>query len=214
MAISRRGLTGSRGFTLLELLIAITILSLIITISYSALRLGTKSWNESIKNINKNSNTRSAVEMLKNKLEHFYPIYWSNNAKRILSFAGDEDSIRFIAPSPQGRELGEYFEYLFVINRGLSNTTLELFYEPHNPDNDTFVVDENSSSREILTNLSNAKFLYFGQPDNNQEEDWLSDWPDEYALFPKAIHVTLTGHENANIDIDMVIKLQSELHNI
>lgn len=209
-----KGSANSSGFTLLELLVSITVLSLIITISYSALRLGTRSWDASIKIINNNTNTRSAVELMKNKLEHIYPIYWNNDAKRILSFAGDEESFKFIAPSPQGRELGEYFEYMFVINRNLSNASLELFYEPHNPEDNSFAVDRYSPSREILNNLSDIKFLYYGQPDNNRFEDWFAEWPDDFASFPLAVQVIITGQENMDLDINMVIKIQSELFQI
>lgn len=204
----------SCGFTLLELLVSITILSLIITISYSALRLGARSWDASIKNINNNSNKRSAIELIKNKVEHIYPIYWKKNTKQVLAFQGDEVSVQFIAPSPQGREVNEYFEYLFVINESLTETSLELYFEPHNPGADEFSVNRNSPGREILTGLSNAKFAYYGKPELNGQEDWFAEWVDDFTSLPTAIQIILTGQENTDINIDMVIQFQSELYQL
>ncbi len=214
LARHRKGKYINYGFTLLELLVSITILSLIITISYSALRLGTKSWDASIKNINKNSSSRSAIDLIKNKIEHIYPIYWKKNAKRVLAFQGDEESIKFIAPSPQGREVGEYFEYLFVINKGLSHASIELFYEPHLPDDDDFFVSRDSPSREILNGLKAAKFAYYGAAENNSKDEWFAEWSDSFVSFPSAVQIIMDGQEETDIDMEFVIKLQSELYQL
>ena len=201
----------SYGFTLLELLVSITILSLIITISYSALRLGTKSWDASINNINNNTATRSAIDLIKNKLEHIYPIYWKKDTRRALAFQGDEERIMFIAPSPQGREVGEYFEYMLVVNKSQNGTSMELFYEPHSPGDDEFSVDEESPYREILTGLKDARFSFYGKPENNAEEEWFVEWKDEFISLPSAVQVVMVAKEGAGINREFIIQLQSEL---
>ncbi len=202
---------GSSGFTLLELLVSITILSLIITISYSALRIGAKSWDASITNINNNSDKRSAIELIKNKLEHAYPIYWKNNTNKILAFAGNEERLQFIAPSPQGRELYEYFEYLLVFDKGATETSLELFFEPHKPDSNEFSVTKDSPSRSIIKGLSNTGFSYYGKPEVNGEEDWYTEWTDEFISLPSVVRVVMAGGENADINLDIAINLRSKL---
>ena len=214
MASHKNTAMSCHGFTLLELLVSITILSLIITISYSALRMGTKSWDASIAKIEKNTNKRSAIALLKNKIEHIYPIVWEVNAKKSLAFQGSEESMQFIAPSPQGREFGEYFEYMFVINKGLSETTLELYYEPHYPGSDEFLVNRNSPYREILAKLKDAKFSYFGKPDNNSQEEWFDEWENDFSLMPSAVEIKLTGLDENDIDIDLTISIQSEVHQL
>lgn len=210
----KQGKKTSNGFTLLELLVSITILSLIITISYSALRMGTRSWDASIVKIEANTKKRSALALIKNKIEHIYPIVWNVDARQVLAFEGSEDSLRFIAPSPQGRELGEYFEYLFIANRNQSETSLELYFEPHYPGTDEFTVSDSSPYREILSQLNSARFSYFGKPDMNSQEDWYTEWNSESSIYPSAILVNLSSEQENAVNVEITIKIQTDMHQI
>jgi general secretion pathway protein J len=202
------------GFTLLELMVSITILSLIITISYSALRMGTRSWDASIQNIDKNTNIRSAIELIKNKVEQIYPMDWRVNGKQVIAFQGDREAVKFIAPSPQGRELGEYFEYFFVIDKGMEDSKLMLYYEPHDPDVDEFLVNWESPNRVILDGLKGGSFAFFGKTSTNNQEEWSENWGEDSRTLPSAVQIILTGQEEQGINIDIVVKLRSELHQL
>jgi general secretion pathway protein J len=201
-----------KGFTLLELLVSIMILSLIVTISYSALRLGSKSWEGAIRVINKSSDIRSTVQVIRKKLEQIYPIYWKQDNKRILSFLGDEDGMRFIAPSPEGREVGEYYEYYLVANRGASGNSLVLFYAPHNPDSEYFEVSKNSSNRIILDDLNTISFSYFGYQDQNKDATWNEYWNDDASSFPSLIQIKITGKNNLDLALDLIIRIRSGIY--
>jgi hypothetical protein len=110
--------------------------------------------------------------------------------------------------------VGEYFEYFFVIDKAMSDTRLELFYAPHYPGNDEFSVNFDSPSRIILNGLEDAKFAFYGNPTANEQAEWFDHWDDRYDNLPRAIQIVLKGKDGLNLDVDMVVKLQSELYQL
>lgn len=87
----------AHGFTLLELLVAMIILSLIMTIAFSALRVGIKSWNLSAQRLNESADLRAAYRFIANKITHCYPMTWRTGQKEMPAFEGDAQGFKLIA---------------------------------------------------------------------------------------------------------------------
>ncbi len=213
MARTRFRVTGKDlGFTLLELLVSIVILSLIITISYSALRLGSRTWQGTANIITKNSTTRFAEQFIRKKIEQIYPIYWNDGATRIIAFQGEEDGLKFIAPAPQGREVVEYYEY-YVTNERQDDGSLSLllYFEPHDPSKNGFKVTRNSPNRKILSRLDKVKYLYYGSQDKNSPLEWNDVWDDTTKTYPSIIKIEITSEEKMESWLDIAVELRSKI---
>jgi general secretion pathway protein J len=208
-----RVLDRPAGFTLLELLVSIVILSLIVTISYSALRVGSRSWQATTNIINTNSTSRFAVQFIRTKMEQLYPIYWLDGGRRLVAFQGEEDSVKFIAPAPQGREANEYFEYYLVTDtQDDGSLSLVLFFEPHDPSRQSFEVNRNSPYREILSNLEAVKYSYYGYQQKTKMQDWRENWEESSKDYPTLIKIEMDSQEFMNKKIDIAVDIRSEIN--
>jgi general secretion pathway protein J len=201
------------GFTLLELLVSIVILSLIVTISYSALRVGSRSWQSTAKIISKNSASRFAEQFIRKKIEQIYPLYWSDNQKKSIAFQGDEEGLKFIAPAPQGRETVEYYEY-YIAKERLEDGSLSLllYFEPHDPSNKGFKVARNSPHRKILTQLETVKYLYYGVTENSRSFEWNDVWEDTSSTYPSMVKIEITSQGSMEPSLDIAVEPRSKIN--
>jgi prepilin-type N-terminal cleavage/methylation domain-containing protein len=202
------------GFTLLELLVSIVILSLIVTIAYSALTVGSRSWQGAAGTIKENSTIRFAVQFIRKKIEQIYPIYWKDGVKQVLAFQGEEDGVKFIAPAPQGRETVEYYEYYIATEQeDLDRLSLMLFFEAHDPSEQGFKVSRDSPHRKILPDLAMVRYTYFGSQENSEMLDWYHVWDDESKAYPMLIKLEMISVDKQESWLEIAVEPRSQLNN-
>lgn len=90
--------TRPHGFTLVELLIALVMLSVITLLLYSGLRLGSRAW-EGVETVSERStDLRLARNFIARSLRQALPIKLSVNGREQLVFSGKQDRLEFVAP--------------------------------------------------------------------------------------------------------------------
>ncbi|MBU3947907.1 MAG: prepilin-type N-terminal cleavage/methylation domain-containing protein [Proteobacteria bacterium] len=86
---------NSCGFTLLELLISISILVIIVIIAGSCIRLGYRSVNAGEKKMDSLERLRSSMRIVDAQLQSQVPLTYDGEDGRRFYFEGDETSLRF-----------------------------------------------------------------------------------------------------------------------
>jgi general secretion pathway protein J len=91
------------GFTLVELLVALTVLALLMVLLFGGLRFGTRAWEQSTRNNSATEDTRSAQMFLRKTLERACPrrVPSDNGTPPAVDFSGTPQSLEFLAPAPQ-----------------------------------------------------------------------------------------------------------------
>ena len=92
----------SKGFTLIEVLIGMTLLSLMVVLLFSSLAIGAKSWEQGEKKI-ANVNEIAVVQHFFNlHLAHATPQWndFDSEKERVFSFQGKKDALQFVAGFP------------------------------------------------------------------------------------------------------------------
>ena len=100
-------LKNQRGFTLLELILAMSIVAIIVALGLGGVRLGISAREVGEQKVDTYQRLRIITEQLKQKLQSTYPVFVSQidgvpgitaptSSKRILAFEGNADSIRFV----------------------------------------------------------------------------------------------------------------------
>lgn len=93
------------GFTLLELLISMTILALIFVAVLGAIRVGSKSWEGGEQRAEENQRTRTLFDTLAKELTMIYPLRVKKQDRQALAFLGQSDSLLFATlPQSYGAE--------------------------------------------------------------------------------------------------------------
>lgn len=88
------------GFTLLEVLISMTILALIFVAVLGAIQVGSKSWESGEQRAEENQRTRTLFDSLARELTMLYPLRVKDQDRDIIAFHGKSDSLAF-ATLPQ-----------------------------------------------------------------------------------------------------------------
>ncbi|MBT5027536.1 MAG: type II secretion system protein [Nitrospinaceae bacterium] len=99
------------GFTLLEMILSISIVAIIVALGLGGVRLGVSARDVGEQKVDTYQRLRIIIEQLTQKLQSTYPVFISqkdgvpigqgaNSKKRILAFEGKSDSIRFVTFSP------------------------------------------------------------------------------------------------------------------
>jgi len=166
------------GFTLLELLVAMTLLALLSVVLMAGLRFGANIWRKSeSKNIDANT-IRTAQRTLAGALDRVYPKYVvSDPTHEFVVFDGTSKRLSFLSTAaPSGHIARDTLE---VIGTG-PDAALRLSSAPE--------LGGASSATTLLTRLSSAEFSYFGLLGGERAPSWHAVWRNQRAL-PSLIRV-------------------------
>lgn len=87
------------GFTLLELLVAITLIGLVLVALYGGLRVGMNSWESGEARAEAINRQRLVQEFLRRQLAQSVTVHIANErGERLVRFAGQASAIEFVAP--------------------------------------------------------------------------------------------------------------------
>ena len=91
----RRHISSGRGFTLLELLISLTLLVVIIVIAMGAMRLGSRSVVAGERKMTDRERFRTVLSLIDAQIQSQLPLTYEESGSRKYYFRGDEKTLRF-----------------------------------------------------------------------------------------------------------------------
>lgn len=175
------------GFTLLELLIAITILGLLATILFGGLRFGTRVWNTGDQALERFSEVQSAYEVMRRALTRAVPLASviaagaDADAGEIGLFEGGGQGLRFLGPAPAAAMPGSIYQFALQAEGDDERKQLVLSVRPLQ------ALGEKAKSRDtsrvvLLDDVRRIRFAYFGEAPEGDTPAWLSAWEDGQGL--------------------------------
>ena len=92
----------STGFTLVEMLLAMTLMSMLLALAYGGLRASTRATDRGQVILEESSRIRMAHQFVRKQLNQMIPLVFmeSEDEQQGTVFAGSSDKIRFVAPMP------------------------------------------------------------------------------------------------------------------
>lgn len=188
---------AQQGFTLLELLIAITLLGLIMTALFGGLRLAARSWDAGEVRVDRATHLRAVTRFLKNELNSIYPMRWKKSTTPALAFIGEKDSIQFIGQLPSHFEIGGLRLISFSMEAQDKSQTLIMKSAARHADDIDFTSLETAEKTTLMEEIEEMEFSYFGAETLEAEPKWLTRWQDPQRL-PNLIKVTLKPKSSAH----------------
>ncbi len=94
--------SDSRGFSLIEIVLAVSILAVVVLLATSALRVGMRAWEAGQRRVDLQQESRALVELLSETLTGAFPYQGriGLSPERIVLFEGDTDEVRFVTSAP------------------------------------------------------------------------------------------------------------------
>lgn len=198
------------GFTLLEIMVAMVVLTLIVTTAFGALRLGERSWESGLEHSSKTENLRTVSGVLQRLFSQILPLSWSENTETTLAFNGEQQHLRFIGPAPQHHGATGLFEYSLSLEQHQNSNRLMLYYRLHNPDINGFAVEGSDREEVVLVEeLKSASFSYFGSPIAKDPAQWHTHWNSDAETFPMLVHVQIVSQARQDQWPDLLLTLHS-----
>lgn len=187
-------MTRIRGFTLLELTIALVLLALMSGVLYGALGMAGKSVDRGEAKVEATAGMRLAQEFLRAQLEMQHPLRMHKVQEFPLLFAGDREQLRYAAPLPPRVAAGGIWYYRISVARDDARSPLVL--ERITPDiNGARVPEFSDPERSILAvDIAEIRFAYFGR-DANATDDVAPSWRDRWdnpQRLPLLVRIDVT----------------------
>ena len=183
------------GFTLVELLLAITLMSMLLALAYGGLRASARATDRGQVILEESGRIRMAHQFVRKQLNQMVPLVFleSEDQQERTIFEGNADMIRFVGPmpgylgfgGPQVQELalvsGEHGLALV-----LSQALLQGFEESDLYERPPIV---------LLDRIDQASFEFLGLDEAGELADWTSDWEDPASL-PLAVSLNIEFEED------------------
>lgn len=189
----------SAGFTLVELLLAITLMSMLLGLSYTGLRAATRSAERGEKILVAGGEIRAAHQFMRRQLNQMLPLPFalenSNDEVRVV-FAGDARHIQYVAPMPgylgAGGPQVQLLELVSDDGGGIlqfSNALLQGFEQSRLFDRPPVT---------LLTGVESAGFEFLGRGKDGELAGWVSSW-DQQDTLPVAVRLNLEFREESRL---------------
>ncbi len=213
-------LSENRGFTLMELLVSLVIISVIITIMFSAMRLGIRAWEKG----EKDSDIMDRIHVISRQirsqvasacLEEILDMDTGNKAVP-FGFRGGQDSIEFLSRYPMSFESRSdlvYVRYLiepsdsggkdlFLVEAPVLFSTMEQF--------DGLRESFSDVKKRLLVKDVQDFEVRFLPTSTKESAGWQDHWGDDEATttsFPKAMQLTFSVK---GIPVEITARVMSE----
>ena len=169
-----------QGFTLLELLISLTILTMVTVIIGAGLRLAMNAWEKGDIETGETQKLRILSSMFSQQLKSVFPYMTEIDSEQVIVFEGDKNSILFVTTTDDILYGG-----LKWIRYDYKDETL-YYKEGLLPDKE--LIDNIEGDEEILdSEIGEVTFEYFVA----HADEWRDSW-DFRDVFPDAVKIKIS----------------------
>jgi|WetSurMetagenome_2_1015567.scaffolds.fasta_scaffold329104_2 prepilin-type N-terminal cleavage/methylation domain-containing protein len=209
---------SDRGFTLLEMLIAVTLVALMSISLWAVFRISIRSWSRGTESIDANQHHRSIMDLVRKQMASAYGLIASpdpqEGLKQQVLFQGKESSMRFI--SLNSLRFHESPGLTFVIyeieqdaSGGFTLVEKEARYLGDLSEQETTA--NQSKPIPIFDNLSSCVIEYFDPQSDNAS--WVREWDGEQLhRLPQAVSITMISQDSKGNSLNrhMVVPIHAE----
>lgn len=198
--MSRIGIAAARneGFTLVELLLALTLMAMLLALAYGGLHAATRATDRGQTVLEDSSRIRMAHQFVHRQLNQLLPLAFaqSEDGSERDVFVGEAQRIRYVAPMPGYLGFGGPQVQELALVRGddglqlvLRHALLQGFEE------------EDLDLRPpipLLDGIDSAEFSFLGLDEEGFLTPWMPSW-DDPSILPEAVALDIEFKEDVYI---------------
>ncbi len=183
----------TRGFTLLELMLSLTILAVIVGMASGALRIGVRAWEKGERDIENHQKQRIVLDLMKRQLMSASPGEFPVGDDESLRLKGDRKTLELVSRRPLSSkniygmvyaryEVGsdeDEGEALTFFEENIAR--LDKDFKPDDVDEDLY--------HELLSGAHRIRFEYL-KGDQDEDPEWRKEWdPEDDEGVPMAVKI-------------------------
>ena len=186
------------GFTIVELLVSLTILTLILAFIPGTLRIGQRVW-EVDRTFERREGLSSFRRHVEQRLAEAMPIYFRSRTGEVrIEFAGEPGRLAFVAPAAAGPAGGGVYHFELTHEGGSGRPPLILRQSLYRVPGDAKTRNDDPSLAAAATaeqrsrvGVAGLAFRYFGASEPERPPQWQSQWIQRDSL-PDLVEISLT----------------------
>lgn len=221
---TNRPTAQEQGFSLLEMIVAVTIVAMMAVTLWSAFRISINSWARGTELIDANQRHRSILDLVKKQMASMYaliaPVDIQTGGAIYPIFTGSRDSVQFISLT----------SLRFHENPGLTMVSYDLVrdrqgayslvereeqYLGLDPARESIFDRKDETVIPIFDNLTSFSFEYLDPGTNERPPQWVKEWSGREMLrLPEAISMSMISkdHNGQTFTRHMVIPVLAKPH--
>jgi general secretion pathway protein J len=194
----RAGLSGN-GFTLLEMLLAISIFAMIATVIFSSFNIGIRSWQRGGRDVDFYQRMRATGEVLQRQISSAFPYRITpgelDTSANFLAFFGEPNSLKFVTYANMHKRTGglSLVELWAEENQGLLLAEAPALATDH-ATLDAIDLRDPERRVSVSPDVTGISFRYFDQKTDRDEGEWVETWDPRHAgtRLPRFVEISLT----------------------
>lgn len=198
--------TSDKGFTLLELMISITIFSVMLLIIFGAMRLGYRSIEKAEKTTEFLERIRTTINIIEAQFQSQIPLTYEEDGEKKLYFAGKKESVQFSSNYSAWSGQRGYVKVLYNIEQDANGK--KALYVTEN----TISIDD-SRKTMLLSDVEGISFHYFFKDPTNEEGEWRDEWIETSSL-PEKVSINIFDRSR-KMSVNLLLSIKNKpLHSI
>lgn len=195
---NKAGFRRAGGFTLVELLLAITLLSILLGLAYGGFRASTRAADRGQDILQESSRLRLAHQFVHRQINQMLPMSFSSaeDGDEPMVFEGSTNRIRYVGPMPGYLGFGgPQVQELSIVNGEegmalvLSHALLQGFEESRMTERAPIM---------LIDGIESATFMFQGRDELGEPSSWQANW-DETHMLPLAVSLQMEFDEDAHM---------------
>jgi len=185
-----------RGFTLIEMLIAVSLLALLMAMLFSGLSAGTRHIGRQSERAERAASTMLAQNFLRAQLADARALTPSNTPSDAITFDGRADGLDFVSAPPQSVTTGglQVLSLGLVDARDAGGEQLLVGWRPFSGSGTGASASAAVGSEHrtaLLDHIHEAAFAYYGVVDPSQAPGWHPTWRN-MSYLPSLVRLSVT----------------------
>jgi len=199
------------GFTLVELLLAVTLLSMLLALTYGGLQAATRATDRGQKILEESGRLRMAHQFVRKQLNQAVPLGFNQEDEATAAlgepsvmevFRGSASSIRFVGPMPGYLGFGgPQVQELNIVNGEnglellLTHALVQGFEDASLDERDPIM---------LIDHIESASFSFLALDEEGELAGWIDTW-DEPGLLPVAVALDVEFVEEVYADWPLLV---------
>lgn len=185
------------GFTLLEIIVVLTLLSMIMVMVYEGIQMSRKMSEKGIKKIDASNEIRVVQELIRRQISRILPMAYKEDEGVFVVFEGDDQHIMYVSPMPGYLGNGGPHVQLIEIVNEKGGKILQFSHWLLNDslDEDAFE-DTEQEPVVLLENIKDAEFSFVKLNEEGELGEWENTW-EEVQNTPLMVRLSIEMEEQA-----------------
>jgi general secretion pathway protein J len=199
---------ASTGFTLIEVLIAMTLLGIMVVLLFSSMKICADSWQKGEDKIAEVNDVAVVYQFFQNHLATAKPLWddFSEQNNRVFAFQGKNQGLQFVSAFPASAKKSGLQLFSLKLMKDGDGQLIQVSITPFYP-----VAEGEEWRKEDVTLLRHVRHFslsYYNLDDPQTEGVWQEDWLG-LETQPRLVKIKIE-RDDGNFWPEMIVELKSE----